>query len=212
MDDINRQHLFPLWGSSILDYKIDLVSNSIHFKLYYEDSERETSATKGIWTQIDIYNVRMFCYTHNTCYNREGDPQSGSFSHQEECYPESFLGPVDVPDHMFDEGFPEFLKEHVRAGKNILMEEIQATEPGEANVKVSFKFKCALFEVPSPYYNADQNIVIDFTDSALTISAKKIVINGNCFIWNQEAGTFLREEGEGTVPSKKPPQAALFNS
>lgn len=194
MDDINQQHLFPLWGHAIIDYKIDLVSNSIHFKLFARAIENETGAAKEIWTQIDIYNVRMFCYAHDTCYNRENDPQYVSFSHQEKCYPESFFGPVDVPDRMFVEDFPEFLKEHIRAGKYLELEEIQAAEPGEANVKVFFKFNCALMEVPSPYYNADQNIVIDFTNSALTISAEKIVINGNCFIWNQEAGTFLREE------------------
>lgn len=186
MDDINQQFLGPLWGYTIVDYKIDLRYNSIHFKLYAGDNG-------GIWHQVDIYNVRMFSFATDDCYGDRAE-RSG--------FPESFREWEDIPDRCFAEGYADFLKEFAYSGTNLMLEEIQAAEPGEANVKVYFKFNCARQEVSSPYYNADQNVVIDFTASALTISAEKVVVDGHWFLWNREKGAFLPiEPPQDRVPT-----------
>lgn len=186
MDDINQQFLGPLWGYTIVDYKIDLRYNSIHFKLYAGDNG-------GTWRQVDIYNVRMFSFATDDCYGDRAE-QSG--------FPESFREREDIPDRCFGEGYADFLKEFAYSGTNLMLEEIQAAEPGEANVKVFFKFNGAWRGVPSPYYNADQNIVIDFTASALTISAEKVVVDGHWFLWNREKGAFLPiEPPQDRVPT-----------
>lgn len=184
MDDINQQFLFPLWASTVADYKIDLRYNSIHFKLHVVDDGRET------WSQIDIFNVRMFSFATDDCYGDRAE-RSG--------FPESFREYEVIP---LGEEFPDWHKEDIYHSRWLGMEGIQAAEPGEANVKVFFKFNCAQQEVPSPYYNADQNIVIDFTDSALTISAEKVVVDGHWFLWSREKGAFLPiEPPQDRVPT-----------
>lgn len=71
--------------------------------------------------------------------------------------------------------------------------EIEAYNSGQANVKVYFNYSHSK-EAPSPYLDVEQNLVIEIVDAILTVSAERIVINGDRFIWNQEAGAFLREE------------------
>lgn len=195
MDDINQRFLYPLWGSSVIEHKIDLISKSIHLKLFTQNGEKEW------WTQIDIYNVRMFCYGYDTCYNKEDARYySCSPNYKEEPFPNSFPEVEIIPDTAFDESFPEFLKETVRSGRWLGLEEIETAKPGEANVKVFFNYSP---HGPSPYYHADQNLVIEFPDSILTVSAEKMEINGNWFIWDQEAGAFLLTETQegATHPS-----------
>ncbi len=163
MGDINQDFLFPIWGSEITDCKIDVIHHAMHFTLSAADDKGE------VHTQIDIYNIRMFCYGHDACYHKE-DPRHyfASPGYKEEPYPESF-----------------------HDGTWLEMTEIETAKPGQANVKVYFNYS---ENVPSPYFNADQNIVIDFPNAVLTVAAEKIVVNGKRFIWSQEQGTFVPEE------------------
>ncbi len=156
MEDINQEYLYGLWAHEIKEYKIDLVHNAMHFKLFAVTNDGE------IHTQIDIYNVRMFCFGDDACY---GD---GAYGEDGGSFPES----------TFDGNWTEFT-------------EIEAAKPGLANVKVYFNYSK---NVPSPYYSADQNILIELPNGNLTISAEIIAINGKRFRWRQEQGTFVPEE------------------
>lgn len=162
MDEINAQFLFPLWGHTITEQKIDLASKSIHFTLVATDDGVE------VRNQIDIENIRMFCYGTDECCVRED-------SRDTDC------------------SFPE--SHHEGTWNEIT--EIEAAVSGLANVKVYFNYSK---NVPSPYFNVDQNIVIDFPDAILTVSAKKIIINGVCFVWNTEDGSFApKDTGTGLL-------------
>lgn len=172
MDDIGQQLLSSLWGYTVVDYEIDLRYHSIHFKLYGGDN------SDGIWHQVDIFNVRMFSYGTDDCYDDRAEGAS---------FPESFREYKVVP---LAEDYPDFLKEDVYHARYLGLEEIETAKPGQAKVKVYFNFNGPI-QVPSPYYSADHNIVIDFTDSALTISAEKLVVDGHWFTWDREEGAFL---------------------
>lgn len=149
MNEINEQFLFPLWGHTITEQKIDPTSNSIHFTLFATDGGKE------IRTQVDIENIRMFCYGTDECYN----------------------GGSSFPESAYDGAWSE-------------VTEIEAAKPGLANVKVHFNYSK---KVPSPYFSADQNIVIDFPNAVLTVSAEKVIINGTCFVWSSKHGHFERQ-------------------
>lgn len=161
MSDINQDYLYPLWGSELKDYQFDVTHNAMHFKLLSVNKEGETH------TQIDIYNIRMFCFGDYSCYeDRACGEDGGSF-----------------PNSEFDGDWNEFT-------------EIETAQPGQANVKVFFDYSATYpssNKVPSPYFNADQNIVINFPDAILTISAEILVINGKRFRWNQAQRTFVLE-------------------
>lgn len=73
--------------------------------------------------------------------------------------------------------------------------EIESSEPGNASIKVYFN---SSKNVPSPYFDVEQNLIIEIVDAILTISAGKIVINEQSFIWNQDKGCF---EGDGGTVS-----------
>lgn len=71
--------------------------------------------------------------------------------------------------------------------------EIETSRPGNASVKVFFN---SSKNVSSPYFNVEQNLVIEIVDTILTISAEIIEIDGKRYIWNQDTGSFKRQ-GDG---------------
>jgi len=165
MDNIDQDYLYHLWAHEIKEYTIDLVHNAMHFKLF----AMKTDSKGEIHTQIDIYNVRMFCFGGDECYGDSACGDDGG------AFPES----------NFDGNWSEFT-------------EIETAQPGSANVKVCFNYS---ENVPSPYYSADQNIVIELPNGTLTMSAELIVINGKRFRWRQSQGAFV-PEGSGK-PGKR---------
>lgn len=177
MNALNEQYLYPLWGNIVIDYKMDLVAHSMHFTLY-------AGAVKGpgTFTQIDIYNIRMFCYAEDSC-SQGRIPKADA---------DLFPGPCDRTD-LTELDFSELVPGVPYNGLWISLEEIEAARPGQAKVDVFFDFHPDV-PVPSPFYRSDQNIVIEFADSAMTLSAEKIAVNGKYFRWNQERGTFEPEE------------------